>query len=59
MEKLKLTDIVVKYSREEGEFEQWIDKVQNAVKLLKAEDEVVHLIPLFFTGVAHSTWKNG
>jgi len=57
MEKLKLTDVIPKYSGENEEVDQWIDKVTVAAKLLKAEEQLANLIPLFLTGPAYATWK--
>ena len=58
VDKLKVTDIIPKFGGTDGEcIEQWIDKVDVACKLMKAENDIAKLLPLFLHGAAYATWK--
>jgi len=58
MNNLKITDVVSKFSGEDGEnVEQWLEKLETAVEIFGGKEDVLKLLPLFLKGAAYTTYK--
>jgi len=58
MDNLKITDVLTKFSGDNGEdVETWISRLETAADIFGNEDKIGKLLPLFLTGSAFTTWK--
>jgi len=58
MEKLKITDVISKFSGNENEnIDVWIQRLETAVEIFNNADDIAKMIPLFLTGSAFCTWN--